>query len=900
MIYSAGISKQLLDIYKDRMAELKAEKDNEITLRKEAEEKHNSLLQIITNIYDSGTDIVFSIDGNGRLIFLNKNTEELLGKSKPELIGSSAVDLFSHYLGIKVYTEVMRAMRDNVTLLLEHYDPKSDKWLEINAYPAEDILAVFVRDITERKEAEEALKESKQLIDDIINFLPDATIVIDCRGTVIAWNRAAEEMTGIKSEDILGQGNYAYAVPFHNQRRPMLIDLVLKPEEQWEKEYQEIYRKGNVLIGEKSYSLAGNSGLYLRGTAAPLYDPIGNIIGAIECISDISDHRRTEEALRNSVEMYHRIVKTANEGIWMADADLKITFVNKRMAEMVGYTSEEIIGRSVYDFVYERKSNKIENSLRSNVIVKTHEVKMVHKSGMVFWVLSSLTPIFDNKGYFTGSLGLITDINNRKLTEEALRASEAMYRCIVETANEGICMVDQNNTIILVNKKMSQLLGYAIDEIIGHSLYKFMDQEWTIVAEKHNLLRRQGLVETYEFKYLRKNGDALWTLSSIAPVYDEDNHFSGSLAMITDITERKITEEALRTSEEMYRRIVETANEGIGMTDGLGTVFFVNHKLAEMLGYDVDEIINMSIYDLTFEEDKSLIDNLMQRRKQGVKEVGNIRYRRKDGSALWAIVSVQPIVDDSDKYLGSLGMVTDISENKRLEMEMAHLDQLNLVGEIAAGIGHEIRNPMTAVRGFLQILGEDEKYLQDKEHFNLMIEELDRANSIITEFLSLAKNRVLKREAGDLNDIVAAILPLIQAEAIVQDKHIDVNLKTIPDLLLDEREIRQLILNLVRNGLDAMQPGGILTINTFTRNNEVVLAIKDQGGGLDENIINKLGTPFLTTKENGTGLGLPVCYSIAARHNARITLRTSPSGTSFWVIFNLPPLVSGPTSRECC
>ncbi len=893
MIYSAGISKQLLNIYKDRMAELKVKIDNEHTGRKRAEEKYNSLLQIITTLYDNTTDIAFSIDKNGRLIFLNKKTEELLGRSKQELIGCSADDLFPHYLGTKVYTEVIRAMRENVTTLLEHYDPDSDRWLEVNAYPAEDILAVFVRDITERKEAEEALKESKQVIDDIINFLPDATIVIDCLGRVIAWNQAAEDMTGIKREDILGQSNYAYAVPFYNQRRPILIDLVLKPEEQWEKEYQEIYRKGNVLIGERSYTLAGKSGLYLRGTAAPLYDSNYNIIGAIECISDISDHRRTEEALRNSEKMYRRIVETANEGIWMANADLKITFVNKRMAEMVGYSSEEIIGRSVYDFVYEKQSipGQIKNRFRSDGIVKIHEVKLIHKSGRLFWVLSSLTPIFDSKGYFTGSLGLITDINNRKLTEEALRASEAMYRCIVETANEGIWMLDQDNTIILVNRKMAEMLGYAIEEIIGHSIYRFMDQEWKIVAQKHNLLRQQGLVETYEFKYLRKNGDALWTLSSIAPVYDEDNHFSGSLAMITDITERKFTEESLRTSEEMYRRIVETANEGIGMTDGVGTVIFVNHKLAEMLGYDANEMINMSLYDLTFEEDKSLIDELMQRRQQGVKEVGNVRYRRKDGSALWAIVSVQPIVDDSGKYLGSLGMVTDISENKRLEMEMAHLDRLNLVGEIAAGIGHEIRNPMTAVRGFLQILGEDEKYLQDKDHFSLMIEELDRANSIITEFLSLAKNRVVKLEPGDLNDIIAAILPLIQAEAIVQDKHIGVNLKTIPDLLLDKGEIRQLILNLVRNGLDAMQAGGILTIDTFTRDNEVVLAIKDQGRGLDESIIDKLGTPFITTKENGTGLGLPVCYSIAARHHARITLQTTPEGTSFWVLFTIPTTV---------
>ncbi len=765
MIATASKGNHLLKLYEKRMAELKVERDNEAVLRKQAEEKYCSFQHYIESLFDNMTDIIFTLDKEWKFISLNKRTEQGLGRPKQDLIGTSAVDLLPRCIGNNVYSQCVKAMQENMEVHFDLYEPDLNQWLEVNTYPHQDILAVFIRDITKHKVAEEAFRGSKQVIDDIINFLPDVTIVVDCQGRVIAWNRAAEDMTGIKCDDIWGQGDYAYAVPFYGERRPILVDLVLKPEEQWEKEYEKIYRKGNVLIGERSYALARVSGLYLRGTAAPLYDPAGNIIGAIECISDISDHRRTEEALRNS---------------------------------------------------------------------------------------------------------------------------EEMYRCIVETANEGIWLLDQDNKIILVNKKMAQMLGYDIDEIMGESLYKFMDEEWEIIARKYSLLKQQGLVETCEFKYLRKNGDALWALSSITPVYDKENNFSGSLAMITDITERKKAEEALRNNEEMYRRIVETANEGIGMTDDVGTVLFANHKLAEMLGYDADEMINMSLYDFTFKDDKLLIDDLMERRRRGVKEVYNIKYRRKDGSALWAIVVVQPIVDNSGNYVGSLGMVTDISENRKLEMEVAYLDRLNLVGEIAAGIGHEIRNPMTAVRGFLQILGQDEKYLHDKEHFNLMIEELDRANSIITEFLSLAKNREVKLEAGDLNDVIAAILPLIQAEAIVHDKHISINLKPIPDLLLDEREIRQLILNLVRNGLDAMQSGGILSIETFTSNNEVVLAIKDQGSGLDESILDKLGTPFITTKENGTGLGLPVCYSIAARHRARITLETSPDGTNFYVIFHVP------------
>jgi len=223
-----------------------------------------------------------------------------------------------------------------------------------------------------------------------------------------------------------------------------------------------------------------------------------------------------------------------------------------------------------------------------------------------------------------------------------------------------------------------------------------------------------------------------------------------------------------------------------------------------------------------------------------------------------------------------------------IEMEMARLDRLNLVGEIAAGIGHEIRNPMTSIRGFLQMLREKDSYQEDLEFFDIMIEELDRCNLIISEFLSLAKNKTMELEHKNLNQIIHVLLPLINAEAAVQDKYIKTNLDDIPLLLLDERETRQLLLNLVRNGLEAMTAGGTITIETSLRGQSVILGVYDQGNGIDKTIIEKLGSPFVTTKDNGTGLGLPVCYSIAARHNAKIEIETSSRGTKFNIVFRIP------------
>lgn len=227
----------------------------------------------------------------------------------------------------------------------------------------------------------------------------------------------------------------------------------------------------------------------------------------------------------------------------------------------------------------------------------------------------------------------------------------------------------------------------------------------------------------------------------------------------------------------------------------------------------------------------------------------------------------------------------EISRREQLEKGMARLDQLNLIGEMAAGFGHEIRNPMTVVRGFLQLLGGKKDCSHYKEFFDLMIEEMDRANSIITEFLSLARNKAIDLKAGRLNAAINALLPLIRADGIKSDKQVKVELQEIPVLLFDEKEIRQIILNLVRNGFEAMSPGGNLTIKTFQGFEEVVLAIQDQGQGIPPEVLEKIGTPFFTTKDNGTGLGLAVCYSIAARHNASIEVNTGPSGTTFFVKF---------------
>lgn len=226
------------------------------------------------------------------------------------------------------------------------------------------------------------------------------------------------------------------------------------------------------------------------------------------------------------------------------------------------------------------------------------------------------------------------------------------------------------------------------------------------------------------------------------------------------------------------------------------------------------------------------------------------------------------------------------------------MDRLNLVGEMAASIGHEVRNPITSIRGFLQLLKYKNVLPEYISYFDLMISEIDRANTIISEFLSLTKKHSFKQKKMNLNTIIASIKPLIEANIMLMDQTIEFDFGTIPDLWLDERGIKQLILNLVRNGLEAMDKNGRLRISTFCKDNKVVLAVEDRGTGIPENILSNIGTPFYTTKETGTGLGLPVCYDIAQKHDAVITFKTSSEGTTFYVEFKMMDDIPMPASQQ--
>jgi signal transduction histidine kinase len=228
-----------------------------------------------------------------------------------------------------------------------------------------------------------------------------------------------------------------------------------------------------------------------------------------------------------------------------------------------------------------------------------------------------------------------------------------------------------------------------------------------------------------------------------------------------------------------------------------------------------------------------------------------LKLRKKDGQVLTVMFTGGKIDLDGEECL--ITIQNDITELKLYQNELAHLDRLNLIGEMAAGIGHEVRNPMTTIKGFLQLFKEKDRYAQDREIMDLMIEELDRANSIITEFLSLAKNKAVELKSQSLNQKVRAFFHLLQADAIKQDKNIELELGDIPNIRIDKMRFSSLSLTLSVTGWMPCSRAVYLLLKHSEEDDMVVLAVKDQGRRNSPEVLGKIGTPFFQTKDNGTG-----------------------------------------------
>lgn len=634
-------------------------------------------------------------------------------------------------------------------------------------------------------------------------------------------------------------------------------------------------------------------------------------------------------------EDYKSVFDFAAIGMAISSLEGELLKVNPYFCEFFGYEPNEMIKMNIKKLVYPKDlwvGRKEIKKLLSGEIPNFHlESRFVHKTGEVKWGLVSISLVHDEEGTPVCKIIQIQDISSGKLMEENLRHRVEFEGFVTTISTKFINLpVDKiDEEIFRALENIGQFL--KVDRIFIDQFYEGGRKykkvvEWNpqgitqelrveAVLGRYGELSEKdgfyyGLLDKLEYSdacelkpILSKLKDQLLInipitqsgeiVGFIGVANSKGNSFSEEdLRLIKVVGEvifsaiQRKQAEFTRFNSEQLGSVAFKASPALMMilsVEGSG-VLDVNEAFVEVLGYGRCEILNRKIDELACFVRQSDYERIYESLSRCNKVLNReIEMIAKSGANRIGLFSAEKIISGNQACL--LLVIQDITEKKRLEKEMARFERLNLIGQMAAGIGHEIRNPMTTVRGYLQYLSEKEKYSCQADTFQLMIEELDRANEIITEYLSLSKDRVVDFERLNINTIIHHIYPLLSAHARVEDKIIDLQLGEIFDLYVDEKELRQLILNLARNGLEAMSAEGILTILTYTQRGNVILEVRDQGTGIPNEIKDKIGTPFFTTKHNGTGLGMAICYSIAARHNATIDLQSSPQGTRVSVKF---------------
>ncbi|KUO51723.1 MAG: hypothetical protein APF76_15165 [Desulfitibacter sp. BRH_c19] len=461
------------------------------------------------------------------------------------------------------------------------------------------------------------------------------------------------------------------------------------------------------------------------------------------------------------------------------------------------------------------------------------------------------------------------------------RHKEVEYSNLLETFfEESVAMyaiMDRDFNFIKVNNAYAAADNRGPSQFPGRNHFDLYPSDAELIFKEVVNTKKPYQVYARPFVYPHnpERGITYWDWT-LAPIIDSNGEVDLLLFSLYNVTE------SVKATEEL-ERFFTLSIDMLSIMDFEGKFLKVNPAFEKTLGYTSEELITMDLFDLTHLEDKKRTIHSIENAITSAEPIVYFENRLccKDKTYRW--LEWDGFTDKNKRVIYAIAR--DITERKKLEDEIQRLESLSLLGTLTAEINHEIRNPMASVRGFLQLLYNKEECKKYKEYFDLMISELDRANSIITDYLSLSRTSTVKLRKTNLNEVIRKLEPFLEANAMNSSNTLVIKFGEIPDVLLDEKLIRQLILNLVRNGLEAMDNSGILLVSTFYEGGSVVLAVQDHGSGIEQDILKKIGTPFLTTKNNGTGLGLSICYNIVKKHNATIDIDTGAEGTTFYIRF---------------
>ncbi|HWP97818.1 MAG TPA: PAS domain-containing protein [Syntrophomonadaceae bacterium] len=828
------------------------------------------------NIMNDG---LYILDEQFRFTYISPRAEPHMEKPLAELLGRCIWEALPAYIGTKLSDYYHEAAANRVSINFEFLSKYTNKWYEINVSPGVPGIYVNLRDISQRHEylgnleiANQALEQeisrrqaAERQLEMFFNISSDLFVIATPDGLI---TQANPEFSGIT--------NYT-----GNEGIAQIMDDKLHPDDfetAWTA-LQEVVEGKSKQNLEMRYLGQDGSYRWVSWNLVPIAEE--NLIFAVG--RDVSNIKRAQEELVKSRRDMGEILDSISDPFFVLDNEWHFRYVNRQFARSVAWmTEDELLGENIWSIFPKAISTEIYKFCNKAMKEKVPGHFLGQFTCDDAWFDFSVYP------FYNGLSICCRDVSDRIRLEQQLHKSEERFQSAVENMMDsfGIYTAVRNQAgeledfrIDYVNEAACNNMHMTKEELLGHRM-----------LELFPAFKEERFLEYCE---LLKNGKRFYKQAAPMDYLNQGQRYIDiSAVKIGDgfavawrvVTERIEKENALRQSEERFCTAFHSSPVMMAIISMEDDRFIeVNQTYLDAVEFDRQDILGHTERELNLLVSDTLSKILQNLRKSGKLSNIECEMRARSGKILSVFGSMEKTNINGE--LCRLIVAQDVSKEKELDANLARLDRLGLIGEMAASIGHEIRNPMTAVRGFLQMLAGKESYINDQMYFQLMIEELDRANSIITDFLSLARNKPVDLKPHYIDKVIKAMYPMMLADANYQEMQIKMELAPTPPVRIDEKEIRQLILNLVRNGLEAMSAGGILSISSTVQRGEVILSIKDQGTGIPSDLLDKIGTPFVTTKENGTGLGLAVCYSIAARHEARVKIDTSSKGTTFNIYF---------------
>jgi diguanylate cyclase (GGDEF)-like protein/PAS domain S-box-containing protein len=535
----------------------------DISQRKQTEKTLQESEERFRTLIETTHDLVFIVNAKGYFTYVNSQFKEMLGHEPQELMEKpftviiapeSIADVFAHF---KKGMKGQDIPAYEAPLMHKNGKRIPVEFVATTMLDAEGKAAGrfgIGRDITERKRTEEATRESHQRLSDLVNFLPDATFAVDLEGRVIAWNLAIEEMTGIEKQDMIGKGNYEYASPFYGVRRPMLVDLAIKPDADIEKMYSFLSRdKGGIIAESVSRHLIPGQDVFLWIKASPICDASGNIVGAIESIRNITNQKRVERELREGEEKYRAIFENNVVGMFQSSPEGRFISVNPALARMCGYASPEEMILDIKDIAKQHYVHPAERDVFKRIMaeqgyVENFEHETYRADSSIFWVSVNARAVHDSDGSIRYYEGTHQEITQRKQAEEELKQSEERYRTIIENIGDGYYEVDLKGSITFLNDAALRIIGLPRSEVQGLNFKTFATGEDTAVI--FNVFHQVYLTGTpfrgLSWRVVRPDGKEQHMEVSVSLILDAAGRPSGFRGIFHDITERRKSEKAIQ------------------------------------------------------------------------------------------------------------------------------------------------------------------------------------------------------------------------------------------------------------------------------------------------------------------------------------------------------------------